>query len=251
MTHLLNPEGFVPFGYKQHWLAVRGKDPSAVADALCLYDVRAVTFSEGIARLDGRGPDVARSVFVTPTIAHWTLVVAGTHGIPAAWNPSWIPFLDRLSARLGHVQYFGTHRVVGYVAWARSENGNLVRAYAYSGESDKTLANLGEPTPEEKVLGIDFLDERSASEDEFEAHERRVNDLRRAIDQFMLDRDPDSLRDLDAISESDKLILDCLISRYDMTVPNESSVMLVAGRWSIDPTRLEGGVAGLGLLGRL
>jgi hypothetical protein len=245
MTHSSNPEGFVPFGYKQHWLAVRDKDSSAVAGALGLQEVCAVAFAEGIARLDGTGPDVDRTVFVTPAIGRWTLAVGGTRVIPQARNQDWIPFLERLSVSLGHVQYFGTHRVVGYVAWARSENGRLVRAYAYSGESGETLVNLGQPTPEEKELGIDFLDERSASEDEIKAHEGRVSDLERAIHQYMHDRDPETL------NEQEKNIVERFIRKYDVTVPDETSVILVAGLWSIDPTRLEGGVAGLGLLGRL
>jgi hypothetical protein len=220
-------------------------EPSTVADALGLRGVRSARFSEGITLLDSSGPEVDRAVFVTPAIAGWTLAVGGVRAMPHAGHPDWVPFLDRLSSSLGHVQYFGTHRVVGYVAWARSENGRLIRAYAYSGESGETLVNLGRPTPEEEELGIDFLDERSATEEEIGAHERRRTELERAIDRYTLDRDPESL------SESEMRIAQGLINKYDMTVPNETSVTLVAGRWSIDPTQLgeRGGAAARGLLG--
>jgi hypothetical protein len=42
-------------------------------------------------------------------------------------------------------------------------------------------------------------------------------------------------------------------SRYDLLVPGEDSVMTLAGRWSLDPMRIEGyGIGpGLGLIGLL
>lgn len=245
MTYLSDSEGFVAFGFKQHWLAIPDSDPSAVATALGLRKIRPATWAEGIARLDGAEPNIDQTVFVAPPIERWTLAIAGTRGIPQAEDPNWIPFLEHLSASQGHVQYLGTHRIVGYVAWARAENGRLVRAFAYSGESGRTLVNLGQPTLEESELGIDFLDERTASDNEIKAHKERTTELERAIHQYTLQREPETLNELE------RSIVDRLINKYNMSLPSEDSVMLVAGLWSIDPSQLEhlGEVAELGLLG--
>ena len=223
----------MPFGYKQHWLAVQDKEPQAIAGVFSFRYVRAASWTEGMACFDRTGPDVDQTVFITPAIGRWTLAVAGARAIPQARNSDWIPFLEQLSAQLGHVQYFGTHRVVGYVAWAKASQGRLIRAFAYLGESNETLVNLGEPTPEEKEIGIDFLDERTASKEEFDAHEERIRRLEAAIHTFTRDRDPETL------TESETNMFDSLIRRYNMTIPDEDSVMLVADRWSLDPMKLD------------
>jgi hypothetical protein len=54
------------------------------------------------------------------------------------------------------VQYFATHRVIDYQAWAWAEKGHLRRAYGYLGEQGVTLQNEGEPTPTERALDLTF-----------------------------------------------------------------------------------------------
>ncbi len=234
-------------GYKQQWLSIRDRAPVDVANALGVKEVRPAACDEGLACVNGRSRDDGRFVYVTPALGRWTLAVGGLSGIPQAGNPSWVPFLENLSAKLGHVQYFGTHRVTGYVAWAKSEGGRLVRAYAYSGESDETLVNLGSPTPEEIELGMDFLDERIATEDEAEAHANRVNKLQDQINSYILKNDRNT------INIYEHMIIENFLNSYDMKIPNESSVMLIAGQWSFDPTRREdiGAIKECGLLGLL
>ena len=53
------------------------------------------------------------------------------------------------------LQYFGTHRVSDYYAWAKVAGGNLVRAYTYFGDTGDVEQNVGAITPEELALGFD------------------------------------------------------------------------------------------------
>ncbi len=143
----------VPFGYKTIWLAVHTNNPQAVVDALGGAS-RPATWEEGLAESKG--------LFVTPPIEDWVLV---TGNIPAADTTDLnarIALPTALSSRLEtEVQYFGTHRIVEWHAWARVLRGEVVRAYGYVGESSETLFDVGEPTREERELGFAFFDERS------------------------------------------------------------------------------------------
>jgi hypothetical protein len=166
--------------------------------------------------------------------------------------PAFVPFLCSLSAKLGHVQYFGNHRVSCFAAWARAEHGRIGRVY---GALDYTTrVNIGDQTPDETELGFDFLDEK-ATPAEVAEHEARVE--ADWIRTKALEEEVEAMR---AAAEArgeqfDYGILDeeRFESRFDRLVPNEDTVMLLAGRWSIDPMRLEeSGVGpGLGLIGSL
>src|SRR4051794_9881675 len=69
-----------------------------------------------------------------------------------------VPSAIRLSDRFGEVQYFGTHRVVEYHAWAKALGGRVVRAYGWVGDRGEVLQDVGPKTPEEEELGFDFID---------------------------------------------------------------------------------------------
>jgi hypothetical protein len=255
MTPRPIPDRPVDFGYKQQWLAVWDRDPRAVAEALGLKDTEPSTWREGIER----GYDLARhragefaEVFVSPPVLGWTLAVGGVGVIPAVGMPAFVPFLCSLSARLGHVQYFGNHRVSCFAAWAKAERGRIVRAY---GAVDYTTrVNIGDPTPEETELGFDFLDE-NATPSEVAVHEARVE-----ADRVRMDALREEIAAMMAAAEArgerfDESILDDerFASRFDRLVPNEDSVMLLASRWSIDPMRLGASEVGpgLGLIGEI
>ena len=148
-------------------------------DALNLKNRQPANWASGIRQAYG-----LKKVFVTPPVQGWTLVVglalpdAGDSRHPDRCTP----LLRNLSRQLGEVQYFGTHRVGEYHAWAKAENGAITRAYAYVGEEGVTLWNTGPQTTEEKALGFAFDDNKS---------------------------------------------------------PNEEDVMKIAGKWSINPQKLE------------
>lgn len=198
------------FGYKCQWLAIRTEETAAVADSIFLRNVRPCNWAEGIAGA------YERKVFVSPPVSGWTFVVGNI--LPGVGNPDgpdWLPdrctpLIAHLSRRFEEVQYFGTHRIVGYHAWAKAERGRIVRVYAYLGEQGVTLWNRGEQTPEEHALGFNFLESADETED---------------------------------------------IPFEDLggTLPDEESVMQIAGKWSIDPQSLDGLdiETGLGIIGDL
>jgi len=245
----------VDFGYKQQWLAVWDRDLRAVVEALDLKESKPSTWREGVERVY----DLARhragacaEVFVSPPVLGWTLAVGGVGVVPAVEMPAFVPFFCSLSARLGHVQYFGSHRVSCYAAWAKAERGRIVRAYAAVDYT--TRVKIGAPTAEEIELGFDFLDE-NATPSEVARHEARVE-----ADRFRMDALRDEIEAMMNVAEArgerfDESILDDerFVSRFDRLIPCEDSVMVLASRWSIDPMRLEASEVrpGLGLIGEI
>lgn len=126
----------VSFGYKSSWLVVKKRVPRSVARALGLTDVQPSDWTAGM-----RAADEGRT-FVSPPVDGWTFVLGS--GFPHAGDAAWLPFLADLSRTLGDVQYFGTHRVSSYQAWARAKGGNIIRAYGYG--DGETLGDVGEVT---------------------------------------------------------------------------------------------------------
>ena len=174
------------FGYKCAWLAVRTDSPAAVAAALGLDAATPSTWAEGIAgAYDGR-------VFVTPQLHGWILAV-GT-SLPDtgdAHNPDRItPVLLRLGQQFPDVQYFGTHRVVDWHAWARVVAGRFVRKFAYVGDQGVVIWQYGALTPEETQLGLLFS--AGAIENSPFPDEQNVTDL-----AGLWSIDPTTLEDLD------------------------------------------------------
>jgi hypothetical protein len=254
MSTQLIPDRPVAFGYKQQWVAVRARQAQEVAIVLGLKDVRPSTWQEGIERSYERSPSLEwLEVFVSPPISGWTLAVGGLTALPHADRPDWLPWLGDLSERLDHVHYFGTLRIVDYVAWAMAERGQVVRAYGYV--DGRTLVDVGGQTPEEAALGFDLLDERRATPAEVEEHRGKVEAEWARMDAIRTEIESLRAEAETRGEELDETIFDDarFDSRTALLVPREDSVMLLAGRWSIDPTRLEEFAAepGLGLLGSI
>jgi hypothetical protein len=144
-------ESIVGFGYKQAWLAVRDGDPVAIRSALRLRDLGRVSWRAGI--------DLAYltddRVVLTPPLAgpgggRWLLVVGRWLMHAAERFP-----LARLSADLDtEVQRYATHRVIELHEWERAVGGQLVRSFAYLGESGELTRWIGEPDPAEIDLGL-------------------------------------------------------------------------------------------------
>jgi hypothetical protein len=145
---------------------------------------------------------------------------------------------SRLMKHFGDVQFFGSHRVVDFVTWARALEGEPTRIFGF-GDGD-ILANFGPQTSEEAQLGFANLGGLPPPD---------------ACDRpFVIAEEQDA--------EKDRLIASGL-SRQDASarvretgrdaIPDESDVVDLAARWSIDPTRLsdQDHPAGLGLAARL
>jgi len=156
------PDKPVPFGYKVAWLAIRSEKPREVAEALGLVKIQDSAWSEGL-QAAGRG-----DVFVSPPVQGWVLVVSSS--LPDAGDgkstDKCTPLLSRLGKRFPDVQYFATHRVVEYHAWARLKNGVVVRQFAYLGERGEVSWDNGSQTPEEVQLGFKFDAEKGFYPDE-------------------------------------------------------------------------------------
>jgi hypothetical protein len=134
----------VPFGYKCLWLAVTAPDPATAADVLGLIRRKRVTWAHGVdLAYDG-------AVFVAPPIGPWVLVPG--RGLPDASSPGFLEWVVGLSARLGHVQFFQTHRFTGTCAWALAAGGKVRRAYHFDGGGVPLFE--GEVTVDENSLGV-------------------------------------------------------------------------------------------------
>ncbi len=109
----------VAFGYKMAWFAVRATDAVRVAGALGFRQPQPCTWKTGVASAYA-GDDV----FLTPPVDGWTLAL----GVRLSGDEADVAArLETLSREFGEAQYFGTHRVTEYHAWARSVDGRLVR----------------------------------------------------------------------------------------------------------------------------
>ncbi|KRE35282.1 hypothetical protein [Paenibacillus sp. Soil522] len=148
-----NPDLPVPFGYKCQWFAVKTVDAQAVLNTMQLKNVQVSNWRTGI-----EGADEGY-YFVSPPINGWILVINSIMpDLSGVESPSPLTVIDDLSSKFREAYYFGTHRVVEYHAWAKSINGELVRAYGYLGESGETIINQGEVSKEELENNLIFTD---------------------------------------------------------------------------------------------
>jgi hypothetical protein len=134
-----------PFGYKSIWFALKDIDASKAVQLFNLTAVGEVSWKEGIAAVYDED-----AVFISPPLDGYTLVV----GLNKAFE------LDELKALAAHssdLQYFLTHRVVDYHAWARFKKGKLLRAYSFCGEDGTVAFDEGEAVQDEKELGCTSL----------------------------------------------------------------------------------------------
>jgi hypothetical protein len=145
-----DPDMPVPFGSNMAWLALETADTDAVATALGLRETRTATWAEGI------GAAHQNSLFVTPPLADWTLVV-GTPLLPPECLVEFVkPLLQRLSDQFGDAQYFCTNQALELHIWARARKGRFVRGYGWFGQKSLTLWDEGARTKEERDLGFEF-----------------------------------------------------------------------------------------------
>lgn len=168
---VLDPEPDSPlsFGARTIWLAIREQDVQCVAQALGLRQLKPANWKSGLASIHGSG-DTHRRVFVTPPVNGWVLV-AGALPEPGddMNDEEAIPFLQEVASRFPELQYYGTHRVVDWHAWAVVHQGKLRRAYSYIGDLGIKNWDLGPKTRTEQELGLNFFDpdDPSASNDDY------------------------------------------------------------------------------------
>lgn len=167
----------IPFGYKTAWLAIKTMDSDLIIQALNLKELREESWERG---LNAAYTDWSHTVFVTPPIDGWTLVVGfalGTFNEDEENNNRFVDFLNILATKIPHFYYFATYRVDDYHAWVSIRNGAITRAYAVF--QDETIVNIGEKTIEEQDLGFNFFDTNSdeaKKEDYYEQENLRFPD---------------------------------------------------------------------------
>lgn len=183
------------FGFKTSWLAVRGRSPERVADALGLTGRRVLDWAAGT------GLAYRQGVYVAAPLGEWTLAHGRLHLLPGfdATEPAFPGWLRGMSLLPGEVQFFACERVPDYHAWASARDGEIERAYCFIGERGEVPLFLGEPTPAEIETGIGVCPREAGWESWSEA-------------------------DWDG---------------WFTTTPSEHHVMAIAGRWSVDPSRID------------
>src|SRR5262249_20631 len=136
-----------PFGYKVSWFAVKTADPAAVLAALEIGEAVPANWASGIEpAYSNRDPHTRHtSRFVSAPINGWVLGVSSWLPYPVAEEAQMEPphdeigrkfdvLFSRLMSRFGDVQFFGSHRGVGFVTWTRAVDGKPVRIFGFADE---------------------------------------------------------------------------------------------------------------------
>ena len=144
-------EPMVGFGAKQAWLAIRDVDADMVSAVLGLSDLGPVSWRAGV-DLSYLTDD---RVVLTPPLpgageADW-LLVAGRWLVQTSSIVDIVTLSDLLATE---VQYFATHRVVELHRWQRAHEGELLRSFAYLGETGEVTDWRGEPDEVERAIGL-------------------------------------------------------------------------------------------------
>jgi hypothetical protein len=229
------PQGF---GFKVMWFAIKTTDPAAVVDALEFGDATPANWASGMAAIYAeRASKTAEPwVFVTPPLNGWVLAVsedwpypispqsesAGEHAIGKKFDV----LFARLMKRFDDVQFFGSHRVVDFVTWARALNGEPIRMFGYAGGGGTVLVNFGVQTQEEAQLRFSDLSGLSPTDADDRMHELAEQ---QDLEEYRLRTSGLSPR------EAHKKVRETARSPF----PNETDVTDLAALWSIDPSRLE------------
>ncbi len=225
------PDGPERFGFKVCWFAVKAFDSASVLDALDLVEATPTNWTSGLRAAYGDPHSSDAWVFISPPVGGWIVVVSSSLPYPAIETHHDIGkkfdvLFSRLMQRFDDVQFFGSHRVVGFVAWARAVRGKPMRIFAWSGSDGAVLANVGEQTLEEAKLGFANLSGLSTSD---------------ATDRIFAIEEEQG-------AEEDNLVATGLprpeararvLQKGRGGFPKETDVVELAALWSIDPTVLD------------
>jgi hypothetical protein len=220
------PDKPQPFGFKVNWLALKTSDPLAVVDALDLKETTPANWESGLAVVYEYDP----WIFVSPPVGGLVLAVGVSlpyptletqHDIGRKFDAMFL----RLMSRFTDVQFYGSHRVVDFVAWARAIDGRPVRIFAYAGGGDCVLTNIGEQTPEEAKLrfaNLTGLSPLEANDELFRLAEEQRAEQDRLVASGLSRRE--------AIARTRQV--------GPKSFPGERDVVDLAGMWSINPMDL-------------
>jgi len=235
------------FGYKVSWFAVKASDAASVLDALEFGGKTPANWASGLIAADAIGVSQKSEpwVFTSPPVNGWVLVVgfwlpypAAPTGPQAEIGKKFDVLFSRLMKRFDDVQFFGSYRVVDFVAWARARNGKSGRVFAYA--DGEVFANAGEQTPEEAKLrfaNLTGLSPPNARDKIFKIAEEQEAEQNALVARGLTPREARA-----RVRQNGR----------DAT-PDEKDVVELAALWSVDPTQLanQGHPPGVGLAARL
>lgn len=222
------PDQSESFGYKVSWFAIKAEDPAAVLDTLGIADATPANWKSGLAAMYTSRPKADVWTFVSPPVDGWIFILSPWLPYPSletehAIGQKFEALFSQLMQRFEDVQFFGSYRVVGFVAWARALKGKPIRMFSYA--DGDVMQNDGKQTPEEAQLGFADLSGFSASDAGEEIF--RIGEAR--------DEEEDSLV-ASGLSRGDARAK--ILQKGRDPIPDEADVVELAALWSIDPTQL-------------
>ncbi len=142
--------GFLTFVRQPaQWIAIRSSNLDAVLQALHLHNPIPCSWQE-----DPSAHSKHR-LFLSAPVGGWILIRGQALPDLLLDVDDCFCLLQALSNELGEVQWFAMDRVLHHHGWARAINGQILRAYAWAGQ---TLWNQGLETQGERSLGMVFDD---------------------------------------------------------------------------------------------
>ena len=217
------PQGF---GFKVLWFALKAFGPAAVVEALELREATPANWESGLEAVYGGDA----WVFVSPPISGWVLAVCCSWPYPTTQShddagTKFDALFSHLMKRFDDVQFYGSHRVVDFVVWARALNGKPVRIFAWGGSEGVVLENIGERTLEEAKLGLANLTGLSPGE--------AGEEIFRLVEQYDTEENV-----LVATGLSEREARARVRQNSGHAFPGEVDVVELAGLWSINPSQL-------------
>lgn len=139
-----------PFGSQTCWIAIHAKHMKEVAEILEIEEAHSCDWQSGLAastQNDG-------SVFITPPIGEWVLVIGRSilKKVGLDYPIDGFKWIKEVSEQFGLVYYFCTHQKAQYQAWVKADRGEVERAYAYSGKENEVFWEWGDMTNTESAL---------------------------------------------------------------------------------------------------
>ena len=131
------------------WLAVKSRNSEDVARSIGLENPQPCASGSALA---GFATD---QLFVSPSVNGWVVVMGDRLPNPELDIDRCFRFLNEISERVGHVQYFHGNSMLGHHAWVKVVERQVVRAYVWTGE---TTWNQGETTVAEQKSGMQCFD---------------------------------------------------------------------------------------------
>lgn len=212
----LTPDKPEQFGYKTNWFAVKTDDTAAVINALGFGVGEPANWESGVSAAYGYFGSPGKKayvidknrawIFVSPSVKGWVFIIGYSLPYPVMHNADRFNGIgqkfdivfSRLTSHFSEVQFFGSDRRVGFVAWACALQGKPTRIFAF-GDGD-VYANVGNQTKEEKALGfldLSGLSPRTASERLFSVEGSLFNEDAPLKLAALWSLDPDHLPEID------------------------------------------------------